>query len=99
MSTKKPSLAVFWADTRVLLTYNERNELLRGALLESLTPMEVLLRDSKTGRLIAVTSTDESNLFCALCKNDVVRTRLGRTCPKFATCLQHGCHEDFDPKS
>lgn len=92
MSREKPTLAVFWGDTRELLSRQERMSLLSEAVLESITPAEVLLRDRSSGRIIVVTSVSEKNLFCSLCKTDVVRRKYGKSCPGFAKCLVHGRH-------
>jgi hypothetical protein len=90
MAKKKPTLAIFWGDTRELLTKQERADVLAYAVLESITPEEILLRDRKSSRLILITSVDEKRLFCSLCKNEVVRSRYGKTCPSFAKCLSEG---------
>jgi hypothetical protein len=87
-----PKLAVFWGDTRTLLTRQERKTILASAKLEDITPEEVLLRDTKSGRTIVVTSTDEKNLFCSLCASDRVHREFGKKCPKFARCAIHGRH-------
>ncbi len=91
---KQPKLAVFWGDTRELLSKRERDALLSVAILESITPNEVLLRDRESQRLIVVTSVEEGRLFCTLCKTDAVRERYGRTCPQFAKCLLNGEHQE-----
>ncbi len=38
-----PTLAIYWADTRTLLTYAERNALRDGEVIVDLTPAEVLI--------------------------------------------------------
>jgi hypothetical protein len=86
MSKKAPVLAVFWGDTRELLTKTERVRILQDAILESITPSDVLLRDRISLRLVVITSTAEKKLFCSLCKNDDIRSELGKTCPQFAEC-------------
>jgi len=91
---KKPTLAILWGDTRELLSHDERVNALAGAVLESITPDEILLRDRISNRLIVITSVDEARLFCTLCKNEVVRHRYGRTCPSFAKCLLSGHNPD-----
>src|SRR5512144_2787327 len=92
MTDKTPKLAVFWGDNRTLLSHKERRKLLQNAILESITPSEVLLRERTSGRLIVVTSSDEKGLFCALCKSDLVREHYGKECPLFAQCLGKGAH-------
>lgn len=87
MSKKRPTLAVFWGDTRTLLSKRERDSVLGLASLESITPSEVLLRDRKTDRLIVITSKDEPDLFCALCKTDEIKRKYGGTCTGIARCL------------
>jgi hypothetical protein len=94
---KKPTLAIFWGDTRELLSKRERDEVLASAVPESITPEEILLRDHRTQRLIIITSVDEGHLFCSLCSNDEVRRSLGKTCPEFATCLGRGTGIGGDP--
>ena len=92
MAKKAPELAVFWGDSRELLSKNERQRILQDAILESITPNEVLLRDRSSRRLVVVTSTNEENLFCSLCKSETVRKELGKTCPEFAKCALKGKH-------
>jgi len=92
MKKEAPTLAVFWADSRELLSKKERREFLPQAVLESITPNEVLLRDKSTGRLVVVTSIDEKNLFCSLCQSELVREEFGRECPRFAKCAARGKH-------
>lgn len=87
---KKPTLAIFWGDTRELLSKRERDDILFSAIPESITPEEILLRDRKSQRLIIITSVEEGRLFCSLCENSEVRRSLGKTCPDFATCLGRG---------
>jgi hypothetical protein len=89
----KPELAVFWGDTRQLLTREERRDLLNLASLESLTPSEVLLREPKSNRLIVVTSVKDQVLYCSLCKNELMRKRYGQSCPGFARCCLDQKHE------
>jgi hypothetical protein len=97
MSKLPPTLAVFWSDTRELLTRHERRDILQEAILESITPSEVLLRDSKSNRMVVVTSKDEKGLFCSLCKSDLVRQRYGANCPGFAKCALKGKHVGKEP--
>lgn len=85
---KKPDLAVFWGDTRRLLTKRERTAVLQDAVLESLNQSEVLLRDRSSNRLIVVTSAVKDQvLYCSLCEDDLIHTRYGQPCPGFAQCL------------
>jgi hypothetical protein len=84
-------LAVFWADTRELLTWQERKAVMSKATIESITPSEMLLRTS-VGRLVAVTTTDEEDLYCSFCYHDGIRAKFGGTCPDFARCAKYGRH-------
>jgi hypothetical protein len=86
MTERKPTLAVFWGDTRELLSDNEKREILQDATLESITPDEVLVRDVKSMRPVVITSTDEPNLFCTLCKTEKIRQLYGKACASFARC-------------
>jgi len=95
VSKRRPELAVFWGDTRTLLSYRERKEILPRARLESITPDEVLVRDYPSQRLIVITSRNEPNLFCALCKTDAIRKMYGATCTGIAHCLVE--KDDKDP--
>lgn len=90
--SERPELAVFWGDTRKLMTKRERTAVLQGAILESLTPNEVLLRDPASKRLIVVTAVKDQELYCALCRDDLVRRNYGETCPGFAKCVVNGEH-------
>lgn len=83
---------IFWGDTRELLTPTERKRV-SSAALESLTPEEVLLRDAKSGRLIVVAVRAPKNLYCAFCRNELVRHRYGKKCPKFAKCALEQKHK------
>lgn len=56
---KIPTLAIYWADTRELLTHAERVELHRGAIVVSVTPREVLLETLDGRRLVAVCSVTD----------------------------------------
>jgi hypothetical protein len=84
---KRDKLAVFWGDTRILLSEQEKKDILASAILESVSNDEILLRDTGSKRLIVVTDRHQKNLFCALCKTEVVKERYGRTCPDFAKCI------------
>jgi hypothetical protein len=86
MTERKPTLAVFWGDTRELLSEFEKKGLLQDATLESISPDEVLVRDVKSMRPIVITSTDEPNLFCTLCKDEKIRRLYGKACTDFAVC-------------
>lgn len=89
MEPRKPTLAVFWGDTRKLLSYKERLSVLPDIRLESMTPNEILLRDTRTMRPVVVTSVEEDGLSCDLCDQDVKggRHTFGNVCPRFAECL------------
>lgn len=89
---KRAKLAVFWGDTRTLLSMSEKKEALATATLESISNDEILLRDVKSGRLIVITDKNQKNLFCALCKSELVHERYGQTCPDFAECALAGEH-------
>ena len=84
---EKPTLAAFWGDTRKLLSYAERKDVLPSARLESMTPTEILLRDLKSNRLIVITSVGEADIFCDVCDKDKTHHTYGRTCPHFAQCV------------
>jgi hypothetical protein len=88
---KVASLAVFWADTRTLLSARERLAVMSRAVIESITPAELLMR-THTGRLVAVTAATEKSLWCDLCAEDSIRAKYGGTCPSFAKCCSNGRH-------
>jgi hypothetical protein len=94
MSNLKPkTFAVYWADTKQLLTKEERRAVLQVAILEALSPDEVLLRDPDNGKLIVVRNTDGvKGLFCSLCRSNLSHERYGRSCPEFATCVYKDKH-------
>jgi hypothetical protein len=89
---KSAKLAVFWGDTRTLLSEDEKKDALAHATLESISGDEILLRDVATNRLIVITEKNQKNLFCDLCKNELIRERYGKTCPDFAKCALQGEH-------
>lgn len=59
---KKATLVIYWADSRQLLTYTERNLLSAELVVVDLTPLEVLLQDLKTGRKIVVRGITDEHL-------------------------------------
>lgn len=50
---KKPSLVIYWADTRNLLTFSERKSLEQEGKLIAVTPLEVLL-EHESGRKVVI---------------------------------------------
>jgi hypothetical protein len=87
-------LAVFWGDSRQLLTLVERRDLLNNASLESIANDEILLREPISKRLIVVTSAKKDQvLYCSLCKNELIRKRYGQSCPGFARCCLEQKHK------
>jgi hypothetical protein len=59
---KRPTLVIYWADTRKLLTYMERVLLHQSAAVISVTPLEVLLQDLKSGRKVVVRGITDEHL-------------------------------------
>jgi len=53
-------LDIYWADTKAVLSKDERFGMLQHALLESLDQDEILLREPVSGRLIVVRPALES---------------------------------------
>lgn len=52
---KRPTLVIYWGDTRELLDHFERLTLLGGEYaLVDVTPLEVLLQSLKTGRKVVI---------------------------------------------
>jgi hypothetical protein len=82
-----PTMAAFWGDTRKLLSHAERTAILPTAKMESLTPTEILLRDTISQRLVVITSIEEGDIFCDLCDQDRTRRTYGKSCPRFAYCI------------
>lgn len=56
---KKPTLVVYWTDTRALLTYSERQSLEMEGMVISLTPSEILIADPVSGRKAAIRGTTD----------------------------------------
>ncbi len=54
MNDKTPSLVIYWADDRTLLSYKERMDLEFSGYITSVTPEEVLLEDHKSGRKLVI---------------------------------------------
>lgn len=54
---KRPTLVIYWADTRRLLSHRERRDLEFGGTIVSVTPNEVLLENPLTGRKVVVRGT------------------------------------------
>ena len=50
---KKPSLVIYWADTRGLLSFSERKALEQEGRIIAVTPLEVLI-ESPSGRKVVV---------------------------------------------
>jgi hypothetical protein len=55
---KVPSLILFWADTRKLLTYPERKQIFGEVVLLSATPEEVLIQLDNGRKVVVVGVTD-----------------------------------------
>jgi hypothetical protein len=51
---KTPTMVIYWTDTKVPLSYAERMRIVQDAELISMTPSEILLQDTHTGRKVAV---------------------------------------------
>lgn len=51
---KKPTLVIYWADNRALLSYQEKRDLEFYGSIIAVTPQEVLMEDAKTGRKVAM---------------------------------------------
>lgn len=60
MHPKRPTLVIYWTDTRELLTYSEKQDLEFMGNLISVTPQELLIESPMTGRKAAIRGvTDE----------------------------------------
>lgn len=60
---KQATLVIYWADTQELLTHMERLVLSNEeTVVVDMTPLEILLYDSLTGRKIVVRGINDSNL-------------------------------------
>lgn len=59
---KRPTLIIYWADSRQLLTYMEKLLLHQSAAVVSVTPREVLLQDLKSGRKVVVRGITDEHL-------------------------------------
>jgi len=51
---KRPSMVLYWYDTRIPLTYKERQSVLMTAELIEFGPCEILIFDSASGRKVCV---------------------------------------------
>lgn len=56
---KHPTLVIYWADDRSLLSYKEKKELEFYGSLIAVTPGEVLLQDARTGRKVAIRGLED----------------------------------------
>lgn len=60
---KVATLVIYWADTQQLLTHIERTILSnRTTIVVDVTPLEVLLEDSVTGRKVVVRGINDDGL-------------------------------------
>ncbi len=60
---KNATLILYWADSQELLTYTERMMLSNlDTVVVDMTPQEVLLQDTKTGRKIVVRGITDEHL-------------------------------------
>lgn len=55
---KEPSLVIYWADTRALLTFAERRELEQEGVLVAVTPLEILIEHSSGRKAVVRGITD-----------------------------------------
>lgn len=56
---KKPTVVIYWTDSRALLTYQEKRDLEFYGSVVAVTPQEVLLEDAKSGRKVAIRGTTD----------------------------------------
>jgi hypothetical protein len=56
---KKPTVVIYWTDSRALLSYQEKRDLEFYGSVIAVTPQEVLLEDAKTGRKVAIRGTTD----------------------------------------
>jgi hypothetical protein len=56
--TNPATLIIYWTDTRVLLSYEERHSVLEDCRVISITS-EVLLNHTRSGRMIAVCGSQD----------------------------------------
>ena len=57
--TNPVTLIIYWTDTRVLLTYEERHSVMEDCRVISITPSEVLLTHTLSKRMIAVRGSQD----------------------------------------
>ncbi len=87
MIDEGPALVVFWGDTKELLDRTERRSVIHTAVLEDITPSEVLLREVYTQRVIVVQRNgDVEGLKCSLCKDEHTRKRYAKECEEQEKC-------------
>lgn len=52
--SKRPTLIIYWADTRRPLTHREMNKIIGSTYIIDITPEEVLLLETETGRKVVI---------------------------------------------
>lgn len=61
MTTKRPTLVIYWTDSRALLSYQERKDLEFYGQVVSVTPLEILVENPMTGRKAAIVGTSDKS--------------------------------------